>query len=411
MSKNYVSIRIKPTDASHSKYQAKHDTRVRVPSYLQTEPESILFTFREIDGDWTLNQSRNTEKAEDLFQLLDNDRKRQDEVYSKTHVSKKGKPKKRPRNAKPFLTGVITFTDPDVSDPEILRKKAIEHVWKLARKYNTHPLYVAEHRDEKTPHFHFTIPNLSDDGKSIAMQLDRSACKELQDEVAETFQGLGFSRGESLDMPTKHLSVRQGHRKEVEALLGIERQKKDAQRATEVAQRETIQAQEKRASAFRELSQTMQALMSASADLERLQADKTRLDREIQEAKKYRKRIQLDTEKTKEERKEEYRKHDMQTRLLKQEKKENAQEIRVLKEEIKQIEQASEKAKQDPALAREENIRDVFAYLIEHSTLDDQTKDYLMSEIGNQWPSSVPDRTWKDLADQMNVAMEKMRSY
>jgi hypothetical protein len=376
--------------ATKAMAQANHDTRARKPSYLEAEPDAMITTWRRIDDTWERYTTKRAESTA-LKGLLKANAKWQDDLYHAKHG------RKRHPNAKPFLSGIITFTDPSQVSPEALRQTAEEYVWTLAETYGTAPLYMAEHRDEKTPHFHFVIPNIDDDGMSIRRKINRAACRAMQDLVAETFAPLGFVRGESVDLPRRHYSVREGHRREMMELARARAERNDI---------------------VTELAVVRDRVEELRADVERLAQEKKVAEQELKARKDERKAIVKETQRLvvdAEERKAVYRRFDAETKRLRAEVKIRTEALAGLEQELMQGEVALQRVREglealrreEATVEREEAVRAVICGLAETSAIPATVKERILGEIETRWPSSIPVSVWQSMANEVSAGLER----
>lgn len=390
MTKNYVSTRIATMTATKAMAQANHDTRARKPSYLEKDPDAMITTWRRVDDSWERYTTKRAESTA-LKGLLKANAKWQDDLYCAKHG------RKRHPNAKPFLSGIITFTDPSQVSPDELRAAAERYVWILAETYGTVPLYMAEHRDEKTPHFHFVIPNIDDDGMSIRRKINRAECRAMQDLVAETFAPLGFVRGESVDLPRRHYSVREGHRREMKELEAMRGAHDDI---------------------VTELAVVRDRVEELRADVERLTQEKKAVEQELNVRKTERKMIVRETQRLvvdAEERKAKYRAFDAKTKRLRAEVKAKKEMLAGMERELMQGEVALQRVREgletmrraEPTVEREEAVRAVICGLAETSSMPVTVKERILDEIETRWPSSIPVSVWQSMAADVSSGLER----
>lgn len=291
MSKNYVSVRVKPVQKARSLNQLKHDTRESKITYLERDPNTDVFLFSRDNGEIKITQSKNNEQFQDLKSYLENLVE-----YQKILYEARTKRKPHPQ-ANDTITGIITFTDPTSADPAETRKTAMKYIFQLCAKWNIEmPFYLAEHHDEKTMHYHFQLPAFDRDGRSVTKKINRDTCTEIQDLAGEMFGKLGFDRGERTEHPRKHYTVREAHRKEIQFLKILQNEKTKFESYISLAKNE------------------------------------------LQEQKKNRKRLieQLAlTESDTMKRKEEYRKFDEETKILRENLKRLEADNKLIQEKIK----------------------------------------------------------------------------
>lgn len=391
MTKNYVSTRINVVDTAKATGQINHDTRARKPSYLEKDPDAMITTWRRVDDSWERYTTKRAESNTALKGLLKKNLEWQNDLYFATHK------RKRPSNAKPFIRGIITFTDPSQVSPDKLRAAAETYVWRLCQKYGTTPLYLVEHRDEKVPHFHFLLPNIDENGKSVRGQINPDGCRAMQDMVAETFAPLGFVRGESVDLPRRHYSVREGHRREMRELEAMRGAHDDI---------------------VTELAVVRDRVEELRADVERLTQEKEAIEQELTARKIERKVIVKETQRLvvdAEERKAKYRAFDAKTKRLRAEVKAKKEMLAGMERELMQGEVALRRVREgletmrraEPTVEREEAIREVICGLAETSSMPVTVKERILDEIETRWPSSIPVSVWQSMAAEVSSGLER----
>lgn len=283
MSKNYVSIRVKPVQKTRSLNQLKHDTRESKITYLERNPDTDIFLFsRDENGNIKINQSKNNEQFQNLKSYLD-----QLVEYQKVLYETRTKRKPHPQ-ANDTISGIITFSDPTSADPTEIRKAAMRYIFNLCAQWDIEmPFYLAEHNDEKTMHYHFQLPGFDRSGRSVTKKINRDACSEMQDLAGEIFGKLGFDRGEKVDHPRRHYSVREAHRKEICFLKILQDEQSKFQRFIELAKYEVQEQKKNRKRAIEQLAIT-------ESDTEKRKEEYRKIDAETKRLREHQKKLESD---------------------------------------------------------------------------------------------------------------------
>lgn len=211
---NYVCVRVAPKKHKDIINLIRHDTRMKEVSHLRTIPNSLTFRYKVNENGYL--ECSNFFHNDEKIQKLMIDAKENVEQQKKLYYEKVKQ--KRQSHTNDFITGIIVFSNTDGIDIEKLRERANRFMTKLYSRYNSIPLYLSEHRDEKTIHYHFALPNQNaTTAKSIAQKIDKIECSVLQDIARDTFADLGFERGETADKWQKR-------RKHYDAVVGREKE-------------------------------------------------------------------------------------------------------------------------------------------------------------------------------------------
>lgn len=171
--------------------QREHDCRKDKIDYLRKEPE-----FEDL-----FLKGGKSKMGKDYFE------EEWKNTYLK-HLKKTGK--KLHSKTKPFLTGLIGFTEVKKEHIPTLKKSILAF---LQHKFGSSLLYSTIHTDEKTPHFHFTILNYNEEtNKTFGRNIDTSLLQTELSEWLNGWEGLGniWERGE-LDSDGTHEEVKESH--------------------------------------------------------------------------------------------------------------------------------------------------------------------------------------------------------
>lgn len=130
------------------------------------------------------------------------------------------------KKTKPFMEGVIYFHNDEKKLIEKHKNKlnqyAIKTINNLKDKLNLNDklfkksFYMVRHEDEETTHYHFIVPNVSNEYRTVQRKLTTKDLEKLQDMTADTFKQLDkdFQRGIK-GSKAKHKDFRQ-HKYELE---------------------------------------------------------------------------------------------------------------------------------------------------------------------------------------------------
>lgn len=387
MGKNYVSVRVKAVSSTEAKHQTNHDTRSKCPGYVE-EPDTTTYLFSNDSAE--LIAVKNDEATAGIKKLLDVAVADQEKKYKEKFK------KKRHAGAKPFIEGIITFSDPDVTGTEQLTQAAEKYVRAFCAEHGANPFYLSRHDDEAKTHFHFVIENQRADGYSVRKKMDRAYLRHLQDLAAETFSPLGFERGEKIDIPRRYLSVREMRREEIKKFVAEEKnlreQIQDAQGVLAGLEASTIALEE-------QLSQGIKEMGELKAEIKKRREEKEAWKKQIQA-----------TVADGEARKEEYRKYEAETKRQKEELKRRKEEIFKTEDYLNEL-KVLLKSQQRPdaeKIKREELTRDVLGFLVAASRLPETAKQALENNgFGTRWPSSIPIQALEKTAGEMSQLLEK----
>ncbi len=125
---------------------------------------------------------------------------------------KRVKKKSIQKQTKEVISGLITFSkDFDLSELE--RQRQFDIVRGFIQKEFDHPIYVVQHNDEKSLHYHFSVLNYENDtNRPLAKQINTS---KLQDKVFDYLKehnvDYGHNRGISKTISMKeHKTIMEG---------------------------------------------------------------------------------------------------------------------------------------------------------------------------------------------------------
>jgi hypothetical protein len=191
MSKKFVNFRMENIVNSKVVRQLNHDFRIGwQPHYI------------------------NHSKMKDNRSLFGGDFNENNIASIKSEQNKRSKRKIR-KDTNRFNIGIMTFSETMQKDyhkdPMKFRECSEIFLDKLRAK-GLRPLYAQLHLDETTPHIHILFDNLDENAKSINRQLLRHDFSEFQDLMGESFQPMGYQRGQSKNITNaNHLSVSDYH--------------------------------------------------------------------------------------------------------------------------------------------------------------------------------------------------------
>ena len=268
MGKSYAQTRVAPTSSGGG--SADHDLRIRKPNYLR--------------DDMFHNQFENIYSNTNAIQLRAKVRGVEKEFKSLYKKRTGRNPQKGKASA--FMQGVITLSN---SINEMLENKYVsyEKLNSLFKKALDNQLDKIEditgtrpdlieysiHYDEKTPHLHYLTTNYDQQGRSLHHNLKTSKrLAELQDQVGEDFNSIGFERGERKST-AKHLTVVKMHQEEI-------KEHKEEIKALKYELRDIIKA----------LKEQKKEIKSTITDKEELKEELKYLDKQLKFAREANKR-------------------------------------------------------------------------------------------------------------------------
>jgi len=234
---NTVSVRVKGNSTSKSCNQLAHDMRIKYVNYLKNEAQKNLLVSE--NEDIIFSQSENNK---DKFLELKNLMLKSAEEQKQIHEEAIGQ-KSQVKNF--FVDGIITFSSDMKKDfwdnQDKFKKLAKDTLDDFSKKFGVKLLHHTIHLDEKTPHIHFNFENINrSTGKSVQRYITKLDLKQLQTDVAERWQTMGYKRGKE-NSKSKHYSVAIGHQKEE-----LENLKNEIQAQKKLIKQQDISSQEKK---------------------------------------------------------------------------------------------------------------------------------------------------------------------
>ncbi len=170
-----VSVRIKGRSASLAAGQRRHDLRHgRIPNYVsigRIKENSIIIK--------TPLESRIQKECVELRELNNHHRAMKSDAAIVT-------------------TGIVTFGKEAQPIIKSLSKEDQDEIYldiaqRIARKGNTKLLGLVVHRDEQSPHAHFTLRAVNNDGLPLSKVFQSQQTKELQDLAGQVLAEHGYN--------------------------------------------------------------------------------------------------------------------------------------------------------------------------------------------------------------------------
>lgn len=414
--KDFLSVRLASLYTNTGKISAMsqlfHDLRIVKPGYVEDPRVRLYFP---AFGDTPLELDENDieqlrKKKAEFRKYLKSVEQEMRKRYEEKERGKNGQHQRWQENTKPFSSGVLTFS-------ELAKAVNIDELWNyglkaiqtIAEKYKIKVLWVALHRDETTPHFHYMFENIdTEECKAFQSKLGRDGCSKLQDLCGKVMAPLGFRRGEKKKLSgAEHKNVMESH----------------------FIAREKVKAEIKE---LQEDKDSLQDKIGGSLDvLEGLLNKKERLIRELEALEVERKKLR----RTKEEMLKETAEEKAATTALQQELRKKRTELRERLNEIIQLietteedkavkealamEVLKENAQEDEARIQEKinryGLQDLYKFLqrvAHHGQLWVQAQGesfYTKKEYWDEPKLTTPNEVisaWKDLFEQNNLGTD-----
>lgn len=135
--------------------------------------------------------------------------------------------RKAQKTAMFFMSAIMTFSETMAEDyknnPDLYEKCSLDFNNKLQDIFGLQILYSMTHLDEKTPHNHMLLDNISKkDGKGIDRRTKPKDLEAIQTLMGECFAPMGYVRGIPVaETHSKHLPVQTLHKlEEIKEALG-----------------------------------------------------------------------------------------------------------------------------------------------------------------------------------------------
>lgn len=194
--KKFAQFRIAKLTSSGANNQISHDMRLNSPKYVNKELSVLNKMIKGLKLDKGFVKSH-IEQQKTL-------------IKEKTGRSAQ-------ESAEFFSSAIMTFSEEMAEDyknnPQLFEELSLKFIDEIEKRFGFQVIYAKLHLDEKTPHIHLMLDNISKkDGKGVRRRTNPKILSDIQTLIGECFEPMGYERGESsFTTNRRHLNVKQMH--------------------------------------------------------------------------------------------------------------------------------------------------------------------------------------------------------